>query len=99
MEEIINKFNEIIQQADNAVAEAKSPEEAEKLQSQWDKKIDVAEAQMQKDLEAFIKAEDDALLTEQKQTHELLEKEQDKVEKKIKEKEKKRNANNNKRQS
>lgn len=66
MEDIINKFNELLQEMANAVAEAKDEKEAEKLQADWDAKIDIADKEMQKELEAFIKAQDEALFAEQK---------------------------------
>jgi predicted phage gp36 major capsid-like protein len=72
MEEILDKFNELVQQMANAVAEAKDEKEAEKLQDKWDKDIEKAEAEMQEQLEEFIKAQDDALLAEQKASEEEI---------------------------
>lgn len=66
MEELIEKFNELVNEMANAVAGASTLEEAEKIQSEYDIKIDEAEKQLDSDIEVFLEKQNKELEAEQK---------------------------------
>lgn len=66
MESIFDKFNQQVELMASAVAEASSPEEAEKIQFEFDAKIDAAEKELQDAIEQQFKEEQEAIQAEEK---------------------------------
>ena len=64
MEEIFNKFNLVVEQMTDAVANAKDEKDAENIQKQFDAKIESAESVLGYELEAEFKKQEEALKKE-----------------------------------
>ena len=76
MEEIIDKFNELVQEMANAVAEAKTQDEADKIQEEYDSRIDKAEVETEAALEEFFKKEQESLEKERLESELIIEEEE-----------------------
>lgn len=69
MEEIFDKFNKLVEQMADEVANSDDPKAT---QEKWDSIIDDAEKQLEVDVEKAVQAEDDALAKEQKEYEDEL---------------------------
>lgn len=78
MEQIFDKFNNLVNEMADAVALAKTLEEANKIQAEYDIKIEAAEKVLESELEAFNKEQEEILLKEHKASEqELIDKDED----------------------
>lgn len=78
MNQIIEKFNKVMEAYNEDYTNAKTDKEREEVQKKYDKEIDKAEATLESELEAEIQADNDKLLAEQKASEkESLEAEED----------------------
>jgi len=80
MEEILQEFNDLIEEMANAVANAKDEKAAIELQNSYDEQIEKAEQKAEKELEELFKKEQQELEKEQKESEIPEEEEDDKDE-------------------
>lgn len=68
MEEILQEFNNLVDEMAEAVASARNPQQAARIQEDFDERISKAEIESEQKLEEFFKKEQEQLEKEQKES-------------------------------